>query len=125
LTLDVNVKPLPTDLTTRAPGGQPAAERNEETFYTKNYGLEVRDKSSVAEDAYAEFTGVLVDRVDEDGLAAEAGIGPGMLIMKVGRIPIESITEFAAAVEEQSPEEGIVLQIRTPSGNRLVLLKKD
>jgi serine protease Do len=125
LTLPVNVKPLPTNLSARAPNRGPAAERGSETFYTEAFGLEVRDKESVAEDAYAEFTGVLVDRVDEDGLAAEAGIGPGMLIMKVGRVPVESIAEFAAAVEGEAPEEGIVLQIRTPSGNRLVLLKKD
>ena len=121
----MNVKPLPTNLTARAPNRGRAAESGSETFYTEAFGLEVRDKESVAEDAYGEFTGVLVDRVDEDGLAAEAGIGPGMLIMKVGRVPVESIAEFAAAVEEDAPEDGIVLQIRTPSGNRLVLLKKD
>jgi serine protease Do len=125
LTLQVNVKPLPTDLVNRPPSRRADAERNDETFYSADFGLEVRDKESLAEDSYADFKGVLVDRVDENGLAADAGIGPGMLIMKVGRTPVDSLATFSAAVADQSPEEGIVLQIRTPSGNRLVLLKKD
>jgi serine protease Do len=125
LTLQVNVKPLPNGLTARGPDLQQGPEAGEETFYSEEFGLEVRDKQSVAEDAYADFQGVLVDRVEEDGPAAEAGIGPGMLIRRVGRTPVETIAEFAAAVEGQSAEEGIVLQIRTPSGNRAVLLKKD
>ena len=126
LTLRVNVKPLPTDLAGRGPArAEAGAESAEETFYSEEFGLEVRDKGSVAEDAYADVAGVLVDRVDEDGPAAEAGIGPGMLVRKVGRAPVESVADFAAAVEGQSAADGIVLQIRTPSGNRVVLLKKD
>ncbi|MFM1903429.1 MAG: Periplasmic serine endoprotease DegP precursor [Planctomycetota bacterium] len=125
LTLKVNVKPLPTDLTARGPARGLSPDAAAETFYSSEFGLEVRDKGSVAEDAYADFAGVLVDRVDEDGLAAEQSIGPGMLIRKVGRTPVESVADFAAAIEGQSAEEGLLLQIRTPSGNRVVLLKKD
>ncbi len=125
LTLRVSVKPLPTDLSAGQPPQRRSLEAGAETFYSEEFGLEVRDKESLAEDAYADFAGVLVDRVDDDGLAAEAGIGPGMLIRKVGRTAVGSIAEFAAAVEGQSAEEGILLQIRTPSGNRVVLLKKD
>jgi serine protease Do len=124
LTLRVNVKPLPGDLGAARPGVAPRAEDGEETFYSEPFGIEVRDKGSVAEDAYADFDGVLIDRVDSDGLAAEAGLGPGMLVRKVGRTPVASIAEFAAAVEQESPEDGVVLQIRTPRGNSVVLLKK-
>jgi serine protease Do len=125
LTLKVNVKPLPTDLSGGGRARELDPEDGAEAFYSEEFGLAVRTKESVAEDAYADMAGVLVERVDEDGLAAEQGIGPGMLIRKVGRTPVESVAEFAAAVEEQSAEEGILLQIRTPSGNRVVLLKKD
>ena len=71
------------------------------------------------------FEGVVVDRVDPDGLAAEAGIGPGMLVRKVGRTPVGSIAEFAAALEKESAADGVLLQIRTPRGNAVVLLKKE
>ena len=129
LTLKINVKPLPKDLAVRmprgGPGGGPAAEPAGETYYSSDLGLEVRNKESLAEDAYADFSGVVVDRVDPDGLAAEAGIGPGMLIRKVGRTPVGSIGEFATAVEEELSEAGVLLQIRTSRGNAVVLLKKE
>jgi len=125
LALDVKVKPLPRDLAGMRPGKAPPAESDAETFYSEEFGIEVRSKDSVAEDAYADFEGVLVDRVDSDGLAAEAGIGPGMLVRKVGRTPVTTVAEFAAAIEQESVAEGVVLQIRTPRGNSVVLLKKE
>jgi serine protease Do len=124
LTLDVKVKPLPRDLAGKPLEKSVPAESDAETFYSEEFGIEVRSKDSVAEDAYADFEGVLVDRVDSDGLAAEAGIGPGMLVRKVGRTPVTTVAEFAAAVEQESAAEGVVLQIRTPRGNSVVLLKK-
>ncbi len=124
LTLEIAVRPLPTDLTAARPGRGPLPELGQETFYSEAFGLEVRSKGSVAENAYADFEGVLVDRVDPDGLAADAGIGPGMLIRKVGRTPVDSIESFAEAIEQESAADGVVLQIRTPRGNSVVLLKK-
>ena len=124
VTVKVEVKTLPERFGQReqsrriAPGG-------EETFYAKAFGLEVRDKGSVAQDAYEGFDGVLVDRVDPDGLAAEVGLGPGVLIRKVGKTSVTSIDEFAKAIEQETPEAGVVLQIRTPRGNAVILLKKE
>jgi serine protease Do len=124
LTLEVTVKPLPRDLASTPVEKAAPPEAGAETFYSEDFGIEVRSKDSVAEEAYADFEGVLVDRVDSDGLAAEAGIGPGMLVRKVGRTPVGTVAEFAAAIEKESTVEGVVLQIRTPRGNSVVLLKK-
>jgi serine protease Do len=124
LTLEVTVKPLPRDLASTPVEKAAPPEAGAETFYSEDFGIEVRSKESVAEEAYADFEGVLVDRVDSDGLAAEAGIGPGMLVRKVGRTPVGTVAEFAAAIEKESTAEGVVLQIRTPRGNSVVLLKK-
>jgi serine protease Do len=124
LTLSINVKPLPKDLA-QARGGRPLRDTpSEETYYSKDFGLEVRDKASLPEDAYEGFTGVVVDRVDPDGLAAEAGLGPGVLIRSVGKADVTTIAEFAAAIEQESPQDGALLKIRTPRGNAVVLLKK-
>jgi len=125
VTLKINVKPLPGELASARPPRGPEPEAGEETFYSESFGIEVREKGGVAEDAYPDHEGVLVDRVDADGLAAEAGIGPGMLVRKVGRTPVTNIAEFAAAIEQESAAEGVVLQIRTPRGNSVVLLKKE
>ena len=124
LTLPISVKPLPDKVGQREParGGRRPAE-NDETFYARDFGLEVRDKSTMAENAYEGFEGVVVDRVDPEGVAAEAGLGPGVLIRKVGKTPVKSLAEFAAAIEKESPQEGVVLQVRTPRGNSVVLLK--
>jgi serine protease Do len=123
LSLSINVRPLPKDLA-RASGPQPPRGGvAEETYYAKDFGLEVREKSSLPEDAYEGFDGVVVDRVDPDGLAAQAGLGPGVLIRAVGRTEVASTAEFATAIEQESPAEGALLRIRTPRGNAVVLLK--
>ncbi len=124
VSVKVEVKTLPERFGQRQQGRR-IAPGGEETFYAKDFGLEVRDKGSVAQDAYEGFEGVLVDRVDPDGLAAEVGLGPGVLIRKVGKAPVSSIDEFADAIEQETPEAGVVLQIRTPRGNAVILLKKE
>jgi S1-C subfamily serine protease len=67
---------------------------------------------------------VLVDRVDEDGVAAAAGLGPGMLIRGVGRSDVKSVAEFAAALEKESAADGVWLKVRTPRGNVPLLLQR-
>jgi serine protease Do len=124
LTLTVSVKPLPADVAQSAPGRPPRDEADDETFYSDEFGLEVRDKNAVAEDVYAGFSGVLVERVDADGLAAEAGIGPGVLIRAVGRTDVKTIADFAAAIEKETAAGGVVLKVRTPRGNAVVLLQR-
>ena len=124
VTVSVQVKALPEQFGMQQ-RGRGIAPGGEETFYTKPFGIEVRDKSSVAQDAYDGFEGVLVDRVDPDGLAAEGGLVPGVLIRKVGKTSVSSIDEFEAAIQGETPEGGIVLQIRTPRGNAVILLKKE
>lgn len=124
LTVAVEVKTLPDRFGQRQQGRR-IAPGGEETFYAKRFGIEVRNKGSISEDAYEDFDGVLVDRVDPEGLAAEVGLSPGILIRKVGKATVSSIEEFAEAIEKETPEAGVVLQIRTPRGNAVILLKKE
>jgi serine protease Do len=124
VTLTVTVKPLPGDLAQRGRQMKAEAESGAETFYSAEFGVEVRDKTTIAEEVFAGFDGVVVDRVDEDGVAAAAGLGPGMLIRKVGKTPVSSIAEFEAALATESAAGGVLLGVRTPRGNQVVLLKK-
>jgi len=125
LTLSIDVKPLPKDLAQRGVE-KPLKddESSEETYHSEEFGLEVRDKASLPEDAYEGFEGVVVDRVDADGLAAEKGLGPGVLIRAVGKTNVTTIAEFAEAIEKENAEDGVVLKVRTPRGNAVVLLQK-
>ena len=125
VTLTINVQPLPTDMVKAGRAMKPEAEQGGETFSSEEFGLDVRDKGSMAEDAYADFDGVVIDRVDADGVAAAAGLGPGVLVRKVGKTPVTSLADFEKAIAEESAEAGVVLQVRTPRGNAVVLLKKE
>jgi serine protease Do len=124
-TLTITVKPLPSDIAKGGRQMKPEAESGAETYYSEEFGLEVRDKGSMAEDAYADFDGVVIDRVDADGVAAAVGLGPGVLIRKVGKTPVTSIAEFEQALANESAADGVVLGVRTPRGNAVVLLKKE
>ena len=125
VTLAISVKPLPDKLARKqGPGPRKLQVENDETFYSEAFGIEVRDKASLPENVYEGFDGVVVDRVDSEGVAAEAGIGPGVLIRKVGKTPVKTLADFAEAIEKESPVEGVLLQVRTPRGNSVVLLKK-
>jgi S1-C subfamily serine protease len=68
---------------------------------------------------------VVIDRVDADGVAAAVGLGPGVLIRKVGKTAVASIAEFEQALADESAADGVVLGVRTPRGNAIVLLKKE
>ncbi|MFM7108793.1 MAG: S1C family serine protease [Planctomycetaceae bacterium] len=124
LTLKITVKPLPKDV---ASSGGPRPRRgggaDAETYHSEAFGIEVRDKASLAEDAYEGFAGVVVDRVDADGLAAAAGIGPGVLIRAVDKTEVRTVAEFAKAIEGKDPAAGVLLKVRTPRGNAIVLLQ--
>ncbi|MFM9057689.1 MAG: Do family serine endopeptidase [Planctomycetaceae bacterium] len=126
LTLKISVKPLPRDFA--ASGGGPRLRRGgteaAETFSSEPFGIEVRDKASLAEDAYEGFAGVVVDRVDPDGLAAAAGVGPGVLVRAVDKTEVGTVAEFAKAIEGKDPAAGVLLKVRTPRGNAIVLLQK-
>ena len=124
MTLNIGVKPLPSEVAAARPEKPQAEAQSDETYYAEAYGLEVRDKSTLAEEAYEGFEGVVIDRVDPEGLAAEAGLGPGVLIRAVGKTPIASIADFTAAIEKEDPATGVLLRVRTPRGNSVVLLQK-
>jgi serine protease Do len=124
--LQVEVKPLPEDfgvastpsLDRPAPGRSPG-------FHSDALGLEVGELTDALAQrlGYQGHSGVLVTGVDEGGVAAAAGIRAGMLILQVGKRPVQSVAEFKAGVKDQSLKEGVVLLIRAGGGNHFVLLQ--
>jgi serine protease Do len=58
-----------------------------------------------------EQSGVVVAAVQDDGLAAEAGIKPGDVITQVNRKPIHTVEEFRQAIENQKAGEPALLLI--------------
>jgi len=124
--LDIKVAPLP-DRVAAGPDPRPRRLEREDSFTSEAFGLTVRDKEAAVgegEDPFAGFDGVIIEKVAPDGVADESGLVPGLLIRKVGRVPVATAADFAAAIERVSPEDGVMLQVRTPRGNAVILLKK-
>jgi serine protease Do len=125
VTLKVSVKPLPESVAAKGPSGQRLAPSGENTFYSADLGIEVRNKDAEAENAYPGFDGVIVDRVDAEGLAASRGIAAGMLVRRVGKTVVKNVSEFEKALAGEKVESGVMLLVRTPRGNQVVILQKE
>ena len=59
---------------------------------------------------------MVVRRVDSDGLAAEAELRAGTLIVKVDNHAVATAAEARTALERGSLEKGILLQVRSATG---------
>jgi len=118
--LHVEVQTLPEDF------GFAQRETGDQSIYkNRELGLEVGELTDELAKhlGYEGYSGALVTGVEADGLAAEVGIRAGDLVLRVGKTPVKSTTEFKAAVEKESLEEGVMLLIRTRQGNRFVVLQ--
>lgn len=63
-------------------------------------------------------SGVLITNVDPAGLAADARLEPGDVILEVGQQPVTNTTEFWKRVGElKQPGKAILLRIRRMNGN--------
>jgi serine protease Do len=127
ITLQVVVKALPKDFGKPAKDDEKQGSEDHGSGYKNDdLGMEVTDmsKDQAKNLGFESYQGVLISDVTPNGLAAEAGLREGMLVLKVGKKPVESIGEFKAAVGSQSLKDGILLLVRTEAGNRFVVLQK-
>lgn len=115
-TVKVVVGQLPPEPQRAAAGPEDAAGR---------LGIMVRDLTPdlARQLGYTDAEGVLVDRVDPDGLAAQAGIRPGHLIVSVNRQPVRNAREFWASVGRVEQGSNLLLRIRDPRSAWFVLLR--
>jgi serine protease Do len=126
MTLNIVIQSLPEDFgsvprpRTRAEKEEPSSPK---AFEAKELGLEIGDVSADEAKSFAGYDGVLIRKVENGSVAAEAGLRPGMLIRKVGRTPIKNLDDFEAAMKKASLKEGVMFQVRTELGNNFVVLK--
>jgi serine protease Do len=68
--------------------------------------------------------GVVITEVEPQGVAAEAGLRKGVLILKVDQQAVKTVEEAKSALGKGSLEKGILLQVKAPeAGTTFVLLK--
>ena len=108
----------------RAPNGRLGRDKSGTTFASEEFGLEVADISGDEAETFKGFEGVVIRQVDEGGPAAKKGLQPGMLIRSVNKMPLKNVEQFAESMKKVSPNEGVLLLVRTANGNRYVVLQK-
>ncbi|HEX4592492.1 MAG TPA: PDZ domain-containing protein, partial [Gemmataceae bacterium] len=97
-----------------------------ETVTVEKYGLELADLPADRAEAYGAKSGALVVGVEQNSIAAESGVGRGMLVVKVDRKDVKSAEEAKQALEKGNAEKGVLLHLRGMDGTTaLVLLKAE
>ncbi len=91
-------------------------------------GLQVKELTAeiAKELGYEETpTGVVVTRIDPNGVASEAGITVGQVIEKVGNKKIASLKELDEALKSASLKDGVRLLVSSPTGKQSVVVQSD
>jgi serine protease Do len=127
LTLSVMPKPLAEEQLARfTPGtfhGGDAAEPS--SWKVDDVGIEVANLTAQQAKALNVTGGVLVTDVDAAKPGYEAGLRPGMVILKVGGTAVANVDEFQAAMKHQSIKDKILLHVQVrPGQNAFVVVKE-
>jgi serine protease Do len=122
--LTVNVLEMPENFKSRKTlGGRTTAP---EGISIKELGFEVAPLTAEKAEQLGlkGVHGLLIVSVEEDSLAADAGLDAGMVIERVGQTPVASVEDLQKAMKNVSMERGVLLLIRTTEGSRFVVIKK-
>lgn len=123
-TISITVKPLPSNFGEKEEQAEEGSDEKRSAGYAADdLGLEVADMSADEAQTYSGNEGVVIRDVESGGIAAEAGLRPGMLIRKVGKTTVHNVQEFEDAVKHESIKDGVLLHVRTQAGNRFVVLQ--
>ena len=111
ITLKVKVGRMPSE-----------KELREQQAIYYNLGLVLRNPTEEELKQFRAPYGVLVSNVYPSSPAAEAGVKPGMLIVRVNNIPVKSVADFKRIVERLAKEKKpIVLFAKDLKGNFYVI----
>jgi serine protease Do len=127
-TLSVMPKPLPEEQLARfSPNALRGKGPSEPSAYTvEDMGVEVTDLTAEQAKAVALTTGgVLIANVDPNKPGYDAGLRPGMVVLKVGHTAVANVQEFKAAMKDHSIKDKILLHVQVEPGlNRFYVVKE-
>ncbi len=122
LTIQVVSKELPSDATASE---KPALHGESGQAGFEKLGIQVEPlTSSLAEQlgVKADF-GLVITDVRAGSPAASAGLEKGMVITHVGRKPVKSLAELRKELDAHPLSDGLVLNVRTEEGSRMVMIR--
>jgi len=129
-TLSVTVEQQPDEFGSGrgiVPSRAPNREQEPNSLNVDKIGVEISDLSAEqAEKLGFKGTpaGVLVTKVDPDGLAGQGGLRPKMLIIKVDNKPVKSAEAAKSLLAKADLDQGVLLQIQTAEGITSYLVLK-
>jgi serine protease Do len=127
-TLTVVTKPLPKDVAVSGRSGtQEQEDSDSSAFESDKLGLEVSELPANAARSLGikGVSGVMITKVDPDGVAAAQGLTKGMVITRVERKPVKTVDDFKGAMARSSLKDGIMLSVETRGGHQTVFLQED
>jgi len=96
---------------------RPNTDENQSTPQTvKAGGITVRALTGPERQSVGQSGGVVVVNVEDESAAADAGVLPGLVILRVNNTVVRSVTDFKAAMAGVKSGEGFILRVSAPSG---------
>ncbi|MBD3676378.1 MAG: Do family serine endopeptidase [Planctomycetaceae bacterium] len=119
-TLAVTIEELPSDLTVA--DFHDDAKSGSSDF--SDLGLSVKElNQQISQQLGLDFSqGALVTQVENGSVAALAGLEPGDVIVKVGRVDVDSVESLKQALKKFDADNGLVLTVKNKQGSRIVYL---
>jgi len=128
LTLQVKVEEMPVAFGLKGDSQKEGAKPQEQATRMDQLGLTVADATPETAKQFGyqgKPAGALVTEVESGGVAADAGLQAGMLVVKVDKQPVADAAAVRAAVDKADLHQGVLLQVRTPEGRTDYLLLKE
>ncbi len=123
VTLQVTTKEQPADYglamgDSKTPGKGKSAKNDKLGLEVGNLTGDVAEKLGVKAGE-----GVVITEVQPGSPAELAGLASGMVILQANKKPVKSVDDYRAAMGDQPLEKGVLMLIRTPQGNRYVVIR--
>jgi serine protease Do len=120
LTVQATIKEQPENYgrtTARADGGESAEEA--EGISVDKFGISVADVTPELAKRYRykeDAKGVIITDVRPGGVADEAGLTKGLLIVRIDKKPVTSAAQVKELLQKTKPETGALVQFEAPGG---------
>ena len=125
-TLKVTIEEQPQEFGTARVPLPRAPRRDRDAISLDKVGMAVTDLTPEMAEQLGykdQTTGAVVASVEPNGVAAEAGLRRGTLIVKADKKPIASAANLKDALGKSS-DKGVLLQVLTPQGGVSYILLK-
>lgn len=120
---DGKIKTLQASLDARQDNQVVNSSSSNDDTYGKGLGFTVANLIEQDQQRSGESNGVIVKTID-DAEVRRAQLAVGDVIKKVGKVTIENLRQFKAAIADLDSDEPIVLLISRGGGNRFIVIER-